>query len=165
MSCENKLTNLVFKIERIVQEHNVLPFPSFPLFVYIYIYIYKIKKHLECNAMQHLETKEKKKKNKNQRTKNKGHKGKIMKHKDHKSQDRSGTHNHTNYLTKNFKLTSIKRFGEDLGILTLSRDILKTHNLSFNKIPNEVIPNLYMLSLRMLNRVLIYISIALELSQ
>ena len=36
----------------------------------------------ECNAMQHLETKEKK--NKNQRTKNNGHKGKkTMKHKDH----------------------------------------------------------------------------------
>ena len=34
----------------------------------------------EYNAMQHLETKEK---NKNQRTKNNGHKGKTMKHKDH----------------------------------------------------------------------------------
>ena len=35
----------------------------------------------ECNAMQHLEIKEK---NKNQRTKNNGHKGKTIKHKDHK---------------------------------------------------------------------------------
>ena len=35
----------------------------------------------ECNAMQHLETQ--KKKTKNQRTKNNGHKGKTMKHKDH----------------------------------------------------------------------------------
>ena len=35
----------------------------------------------ECNAMQLLETREKK--YKNQRTKNNGHKGKIMKHKDH----------------------------------------------------------------------------------
>ena len=34
----------------------------------------------ECNAMQHLETQ---KKTKNQRTKNNGHKGKTMKHKDH----------------------------------------------------------------------------------
>ena len=77
-----------------------------------------------------------------------------MKHKDQEKQDRSGTQNHTNYLTKSLKLTSIKRFGENVGILTLSRDILKTHNLSFNKIPNEVIPNLYVLSLRMLNMVL-----------
>ena len=38
----------------------------------------------ECNAMQLLETREKK--YKNQRTKNNGHKGKTMKHKDHKSQ-------------------------------------------------------------------------------
>ena len=37
----------------------------------------------ECNAMQLLETKEKKKKHKNQGTNNNGHKGKAMKHKDH----------------------------------------------------------------------------------
>ena len=36
----------------------------------------------ECNAMQLLETK-KKRKHKNQETKNNGHKGKTMKHKDH----------------------------------------------------------------------------------
>ena len=35
----------------------------------------------ECNAMQLLETREKK--HKNQRTKNKGHKGKTMKRKDY----------------------------------------------------------------------------------
>ena len=36
----------------------------------------------ECKAMQLLETKGKRK-HKNQRTKNNGHKGKTMKHKDH----------------------------------------------------------------------------------
>ena len=81
-------------------------------------------------------------------------KSRAMKHKDHESQDISGTQNHANYLTKCLKLISIKRFGEDVNILTISRDILKTHNLSFNKIPNKVISNLYVLSLRMLNRVL-----------
>ena len=106
--------------------------------------------------MQLLETKEKNTKTKEQRTL--VTKGKTMKHKDQESQDRSGTQNHTNYLTKSLKLTSIKRFGEDVGILTLNRDILKTHNLSFNKIPNKVIHNLYMLSLRMLNKVLRYIN-------
>ena len=84
--------------------------------------------------------------------------GKAMKHKDQESQNRSMTQNHTNYLTKSLKLISIKRFGEDVGILMLSRDILKTHNFSFNKIPNKVIPNLYVLSLGMLNRVLRYIN-------
>ena len=110
----------------------------------------------ECYAMQILETK-----GKNTKTKEQGTmvtKGKAMKHKDQESQDRSGTQNHTNYLTKSFELTSIKRFGKDVDILTLSKDILKTHNLSFNKIPNEVIHNLYVFSLRILNRVLRYIN-------
>ena len=81
-------------------------------------------------------------------------KGKAMKHKDQEGQDRSGTQNHTNYLTKCLKLTSIKRFGENVGILTFSKNVLKTHNLSFDKIPNEVISNFYVLSLRVLNRVI-----------
>ena len=105
----------------------------------------------ECYAMQILETKKH-----NQRTM--VTKGRAMKHKDHEAKDKSGTQNHTNYLMKSLKLTSIKRFGEDVGILTFNRDILKTYNLSFNKIPNEVIPNLYVLSLKMLNRVLRYIN-------
>ena len=105
----------------------------------------------ECCAMQILETKRKK-------PKNNGQEEKAMKHKDQESQDRSGTQNHSNYLTKSLKLTSIKGFGEDVSILSFSRDILKTHNLSFNKMPNEVIPNLYVLSLRMLNRILRYIN-------
>ena len=96
------------------------------------------------------------KKTKNQRTM--VTKGKAMKHKDQESQDRSGTQYHTYCLTKSLKLASFKRFGEDVGILTFSRDILKTHNLSFNKILNEVIHNLYVLSLRMLNMVLRYIN-------
>ena len=81
-----------------------------------------------------------------------------MKHKDQEGQDRSRSQNHTNYLTKCLKLTSIKRFGEDVSILSFGRDILKTHNLPFNKIPDEVISNLYVLSLRMLNRVFRYIN-------
>ena len=107
----------------------------------------------ECYAMRILETK---RKHKNQRTM--VIKGRAMKHKDQESQDRLGAQNHTKYLTKCLKLTSIKRFGEDVGILPFSRNILKTHNLSFNKIPNEVISNLYVLSLRMLNMVLRYIN-------
>ena len=92
------------------------------------------------------------KENKNQRTM--VTKSIAMKHKDQEIQEGSGTQNYTNYLTKSLKLTSIKKFGENVSILTFSRDILKTHNLSFNKIHNEVISNLNVLSLRMLNRVL-----------
>ena len=106
---------------------------------------------MKCmNAMQCKSQKQSKQKN--QRTM--VTKNIAMKHKDQESQERSGTQNHTNYLTKCLKLTSVKRFSEDVSVLTFSRDILKTHNLPFNKIPNEVLSNLYVLSLRMLNRVL-----------
>ena len=104
----------------------------------------------ECYAMQILE---KKKKQRTMVTK-----GRTMKHKDQEGQDRSGTKNHTNYLTKCLKLTSIKRFGKNVNILAFRRNILKTHNLSFNKIPIEMIPNLNVLSLRKLNRVLRYVN-------
>ena len=70
-----------------------------------------------CNAntSNKKKTKQKKKKNKTkQRTMIT--KGKAKKHKVQKSQDRSGTQNHTNYLMKCLKLTSIKRFGEDVDI-------------------------------------------------
>ena len=53
-------------------------------------------------------------------------KGRAMKHKDQEDKDKSGTQNHTNHLTKSLKLTSIKRFGKSVGILTLGRNILKT---------------------------------------
>ena len=100
----------------------------------------------ECYAMQILE------KQRQQRTM--VTKSRVMKHKNLESQRWSGTQNHTNYLTKYLKLTSIKRFGEGVSILTFSRDILKRHNLSFNKIPNKMISNLYVLRLRVLNRIL-----------
>ena len=107
----------------------------------------------ECNAMQILETKKKNTKTKEQWLQKKNNEAQEP-----GQQNSLGTQNHTNYLTKGFKLTSIKRFGENIGILMLSRNILKTHILSFNKIPNEVISNLNVLSLRMLNRVLRYIN-------
>ena len=95
----------------------------------------------ECNAMQILKTE-----GKNNEAQGPG------------QQNSSGTQNYTNYLMKGFKFTSIKRFGENVDILMLSRNIPKTHNLSSNKIPNKVIPNLNVLSLRMLHRVLRYIN-------
>ena len=79
MSCENKLTNLVFKNKENSVKTQCASFflPIFPL--YIYLYIYRIKKKNqnemhECYAMQILETK-KNKKQWSQRIE--------MKHKDH----------------------------------------------------------------------------------
>ena len=87
----------------------------------------------ECYAMQILVTKTKQNKKQKNKTKQRTMitKGKAKKHKVQKSQDRSGTQNHTNYLMKCLKLTSIKRFSEDIGILPFSGNILKTYNLSF----------------------------------
>ena len=73
MSCENKLTNLVFKNkENSARITMCFLFPSFLPFFYIYIYIEYNKNTWnemhECNAMQLLETKKKNTKTKEQRT-------------------------------------------------------------------------------------------------
>ena len=80
MSCENKLTNLVFKNkENSARTTMCFLFPSFlpPLF----FYIYRIKKtpRMKCNATP----RDRREKHKNKGTKNNGHKGKVMKLKDH----------------------------------------------------------------------------------
>ena len=71
MSCENKLTNLVFKNK---ENSTRTQCASFFLPLYIYIYIeYKKTPRMKCNATP----RDKRKKiHKNQRTKNNGHKGK-----------------------------------------------------------------------------------------
>ena len=65
----------------------------------------------ECNAMQILETKRKNTKTKEQWPQRKSNEAQGP-----RNQNSSGTQNHTNYLTKGFKLTSIKRFGENVGV-------------------------------------------------
>ena len=70
MSCENKLTNLVFKNK---ENSARIQCASFSFLPYIYIYIYIIRKKKkktqnelhECNAMQLVEIKEKTQKPKN----------------------------------------------------------------------------------------------------
>ena len=65
MSCENKLTNLVFKNkENSARTTMCFLFSSFLPFFFFNILN---KKNLECNAMQLLETKEKNTKTKEQR--------------------------------------------------------------------------------------------------
>ena len=51
MSCENKLTNLVFKNRENSARTQCASFSFLP-FIYIYIYIYRIKKtpRMKCNA-------------------------------------------------------------------------------------------------------------------
>ena len=60
----------------------------------------------------------------------------------------------TNVLTKEFKPFSINRFGEQISLLIISVNELKSKSTIFNKLPNEVMSNLYVLSPRMLNQIL-----------
>ena len=61
--------------------------------------------------------------------------------------------NNTNVLTKEFKLFAIKRFGEQINLLIISVNKLKSESTIFDKLPNEVMSNLYMFSSRMLNQI------------
>ena len=71
-----------------------------------------------------------------------------------KERKRSIPGDNTNVLTKDFKMFPIKRFGEQVSLLIISVNKLKSENTIFNKLPNEVMSNLYVFGLRMLNRIL-----------
>ena len=60
----------------------------------------------------------------------------------------------TNILTKEFKTFAVKRFGEQVNLLIIGVNKLKSKNTIFDKLPNEVMSNLYMFSSIMLNRIL-----------
>ena len=60
----------------------------------------------------------------------------------------------TNVFTKEFKTFAVKRFGEQVSLLIIGVNKLKSENTIFNKLPNEVMSNLYVFGSRMLNRIL-----------
>ena len=60
----------------------------------------------------------------------------------------------TNVLAKEFKSFAIKRFGEQINLLIISVNELKSESIIFDKLPNEVMSNLYVFSSRMLNNIL-----------
>jgi len=60
----------------------------------------------------------------------------------------------TNVLMKEFKTFAIKRFGEQINLLIISVNELKSEGTIFDKLPIEVMSNLYMFCLRMLNKIL-----------
>ena len=72
-----------------------------------------------------------------------------------KEEKRRSIHgNNTNVLAKEFKPFAIKRFGEQISLQTINVNELKTKSTIFDKLPNEVMSNLYVFSSRMLNRIL-----------
>ena len=60
----------------------------------------------------------------------------------------------TNVLTKEFKLFAIKRFGEQISLLIINVNEFKSKSTILDKLPNEVMSNLYVFSLRILSRIL-----------
>ena len=52
---------------------------------------------------------------------------------------------------KEFKTFAVKRFGERVSHLIIDVNKLKSENTIFDKLPNEVMSNLYVFGLRMLN--------------
>ena len=59
-----------------------------------------------------------------------------------------------NVLEKEFKLFTVKRFGKQISLLIISVNKLKSKSTIFDKLPNEVMSNLYVFSSRMLNWIL-----------
>ena len=60
----------------------------------------------------------------------------------------------TNALMKEFKPFTVKRFGKQISLLIISVNKLKSKSTIFDKLPNEVMSNLYVFGSRMLNRIL-----------
>ena len=72
-----------------------------------------------------------------------------------KEEKRRSIHgDNTNVFAKEFKPFTIKRFGEQIGLLIINVNELKSKSTIFDKLLNEVMSNLYVFSLRMLNRIL-----------
>ena len=60
----------------------------------------------------------------------------------------------TNVLAKEFKLFAVKRLGKQISLLIISVNKLKSKSTIFDKLPNEVMSNLYVFSSRKLNKIL-----------
>ena len=59
----------------------------------------------------------------------------------------------TNVLTREFKMFAVKRFGKQISLLIISVNKLKSKSIIFDKLPNEVMSNLYVFSSRMLSQI------------
>ena len=60
----------------------------------------------------------------------------------------------TNVLRKEFETFTVKRFGKQISLLIIGMNELKSESTIFDKLPNEVMSNLYVFGSRMLNQIL-----------
>ena len=67
---------------------------------------------------------------------------------------RSSHGDNTNVLTKEFETFIVKRFGKEVSLLIIGVNKLKSESTIFDKLPNEVMSNLYVFGSRMLNQIL-----------
>ena len=67
---------------------------------------------------------------------------------------KSSHRDNTNVLTKEFEAFTIKRFGKQISLLIIGVNKLKSESTIFDKLPNEVMLNLYMFGFKMLNWIL-----------
>ena len=67
---------------------------------------------------------------------------------------RSSHRDNTNVLTKEFEMFTVKRFGKQISLLIIGVNELKSESTIFDKLPNEVMSNLYVFGSRMLNQIL-----------
>ena len=67
---------------------------------------------------------------------------------------RSSHGDNTNVLMKEFETFTVKRFGKQVSLLIIGVNKLKSKSTIFNKLPNEVMSNLYVFGSRMLNWIL-----------
>ena len=71
-----------------------------------------------------------------------------------KKKKKSSHGDNTNVLTKEFEAFTIKRFGKQVSFLIIGVNKLKSESTISDKLPNEVMSNLYVFGSRMLNRIL-----------
>ena len=67
---------------------------------------------------------------------------------------RSSHGDNTNVLMKEFETFTVKRFGKQVSLLMIGVNKLKSESTIFDKLPNEVMSNLYVFGSRMLNQIL-----------
>ena len=67
---------------------------------------------------------------------------------------RSSHGDNINVLMNEFEAFTIKRFGKPVSLLIIGVNKLKSESTIFDKLPNEVMSNLYVFDSRMLNRIL-----------
>ena len=67
---------------------------------------------------------------------------------------RSSRGDKTNVLMKEFKAFTVKRFGKQVSLLIIGVNEIKCESTIFDKLPNEVMSNIYVFGSRMLNRIL-----------